>query len=272
MLKLEEIENSILNADCLDILKKLPGKCVDLVITDIPYKISVSQSAGAFGVKKRKKKKKELETISNGVSDDVLFELCRVMKKINIYIFCSKNQFMQMLDFFVKERKCNWQIITWHKTNPIPACGNSYMPDTEYCLFFREKGVFVGGEPKTKNTFYVTKTNKEDKKKYNHPTVKPEKIIENLIINSSNENDLVLDPYCGSGTVPAVCLKLKRKFIGIEIMKNHFMTANYRLMSIMAQQKLDLKYEPFNAGQKINEDFQKTISKLMLPCTPTQVK
>ena len=55
-------------------------------------------------------------------------------------------------------------------------------------------------------------------------------------------------------------------------MKNHFMTANYRLMSIMAQQKLDLKYEPFNAGQKINEDFQKTISKLMLPCTPTQVK
>lgn len=53
MLKLEEIENSILNADCLDILKKLPDKCVDLVITDIPYKISVSQSAGAFGVKKK---------------------------------------------------------------------------------------------------------------------------------------------------------------------------------------------------------------------------
>ena len=102
--------------------------------------------------------------------------------------------------------------------------------------------------------------------------LKPEKIIENLIINSSNENDLVLDPYCGSGTVPAVCLKLKRKFIGIEIMKNHFMTANYRLMSIMAQQKLDLNIEPFNVGQKTNEDFQKTISKLMLPCTPTQVK
>lgn len=98
MLKLEEIENSILNADCLDILKKLPDKCVDLVITDIPYKISVSQSAGAFGIKKRMHYEKELETMSNGVSDDVLFELCRVMKKINIYIFCSKNQFLQKLD------------------------------------------------------------------------------------------------------------------------------------------------------------------------------
>lgn len=229
MLKIEDIENSIINDDCLNVLRELPDKCVDLIVTDIPYDISVSHSAGAFGVKKRMHYKNELETISNGISNEILTELCRVMKKINIYIFCSKNQFIQMLDFFATKRNCNWQLITWHKTNPIPSCGNSYMPDTEYCLFFREKGVFVGGTPETKNTYYITQTNKDDKRKYNHPTVKPEFIIKNLIINSSNEDDLILDPYCGSGTIPVVSSKLNRKYIGIDINKKHCETSEIRL-------------------------------------------
>lgn len=181
---------------------------------------------------------KELEIISDGISNEILEELCRVIKKINIYIFCSKNQFIQMLDFFVTKRNCNWQLITWHKTNPIPSCGNSYMPDTEYCLFFREKGVFVGGTPETKNTYYITQTNKEDKKKYNHPTVKPEHIIKNFIINSSNENDLILDPYCGSGTVPVVSTKLNRKYIGIDINKKHCETTEQRLKIAQSQLRL----------------------------------
>lgn len=229
MLDIKNIENTIINSDCLDILKQMPDKCIDLVVTDIPYDISVSQSAGAFGVKKRMHYKKDLEIISDGISDEILAELCRVMKKINIYIFCSKNQFIQMLDFFVTKRNCNWQLITWHKTNPIPSCGNSYMPDTEYCLFFREKGVYVGGTAETKNTYYITQTNKEDKKKFKHPTVKPEFIIKNLIINSSNENDIILDPYCGSGTIPVVSSKLNRKYIGIDIDKKHCVTSEIRL-------------------------------------------
>lgn len=235
---IKEIENTIINDDCMNVLRQLPNKSVDLVVTDIPYLISVSQSAGAFGVKKRMHYKKELEALSKGISNEVLEELCRVMKKINIYIFCSKNQFIQMLDFFVKEQKCNWQIITWHKTNVIPACGNSYMHDTEYCLFFREKGVFVGGEPKTKSTYYISSTNKKDKKKYNHPTIKPEYIIQNLIINSSKENDIVLDPYCGSGTVPVVSYKLNRKYIGIGINKQHYNTSIERLNAVQSQLNL----------------------------------
>lgn len=238
MIDIKSVENTIINDDCLNVLKQLPDKCVSLVVTDIPYDISVSHSAGVFGVKKRMHYKKELEIISDGISNEVLEELCRVMKKINIYIFCSKNQFIQMLDFFVTKRNCNWQLITWHKTNPIPSCGNSYMPDTEYCLFFREKGVFVGGTPETKNTYYITQTNKEDKKKYNHPTVKPEHIIKNFIINSSNENDLILDPYCGSGTVPVVSTKLNRKYIGIDIAKKYCETTEQRLKIAQSQLRL----------------------------------
>lgn len=232
------IDNVIINDDCLNALKQMQDKCVDLVITDIPYNINVGHSAGSFGVKKRMHYKNELEILSNGISNDVLIELCRVMKKINIYIFCSKNQFIQMLDFFVKERNCNWQLITWHKTNPIPSCGNSYMPDTEYCLFFREKGVFVGGTPETKNTYYITQTNKEDKKKYNHPTPKPEHIIKNFIINSSKENDLIFDPYCGSGTTCVAAQKLNRRYIGIDIDNKYCETTKQRLLMAQSQRSL----------------------------------
>lgn len=208
-------KDKIICGDALETLKALSDNYVDLVVTDIPYKINVSQSSGAFGIKKRMHYKKELETLSNGISDDVLHELCRVMKKINIYIFCSKNQIPQMLNFFLP-RKCNWQIISWHKTNPIPSCGNSYMPDTEFCLFFRAKGVFVAGTPKTKATYYITPTNRADKQKYRHPTPKPMHIIKNFIINSSKEDDIVLDPYVGSGTTAVAAKELNRHFIGID--------------------------------------------------------
>lgn len=218
----------IIKGDALQTLKTIPNNYVDLVVTDIPYKIKVSHSAGAFGVKKKMHYKNELESLSEGISGDVLVELCRVMKKINIYIFCSKAQIPQMLDFFLS-KNCNWQIITWHKTNAIPACGNSYMPDTEYCLFFREKGVFVGGSPKTKTTYYITPTNKGDKLKYKHPTIKPLHIIKNFIINSSMEGDIVLDPYIGSGTTAVAAKELKRHYIGIEKEEKYCKIANERL-------------------------------------------
>jgi len=103
------------------------------------------------------------------------------------------------------------------------------MPDTEYCLFFRDKGVYVGGSPNTKMTYYVTPTNKTDKKKYKHPTPKPLFIIKNLIINSSKEGDIVLDPYVGSGTTAVAAKELKRHYIGIDNKIEYCKTAQVRL-------------------------------------------
>lgn len=103
------------------------------------------------------------------------------------------------------------------------------MPDTEYYLFFREKGVFVGGSPKTKATYYITPTNKGDKLKYKHPTIKPLHIIKNFIINSSTEGDIVLDPYIGSGTTAVAAKELKRHYIGIEKEEKYCKIANDRL-------------------------------------------
>ena len=215
------------NGDCLEVMKQIPDGSVDLVVTDPPYLIETS---GA-GIYKQADKQyvKELNGIKDGFSEQVLDELCRVMRKINIYIFCSQKQIIPLLDYFVDRKKCNWNLLTWHKTNPVPACGNKYLTDTEYILFFREKGVKINGEYKTKFTYYVTPLNTADKKLYGHPTIKPVEILQNLIVNSSNPGDVVLDPFMGSGSTGIACNNTGRNFIGIELDKGYFDTAKARI-------------------------------------------
>lgn len=215
------------NKDCLEVMKNMEDDSIDLVITDPPYEISTS---GA-GIYKQKDKKyvKELNEMKDGFSDEILNELCRVMKKINIYIFCSQKQIIHLLDYFVTKRGCNYNIISWHKTNPIPACGNKYLTDTEYVLFFRERGVKVYGSFETKRTWYSTPLNQADKKKYGHPTVKPQLILNNLIVNSSQENDIILDPFMESGSTGEAAIKNNRNFIGVEICEEYFEISKKRL-------------------------------------------
>ncbi len=69
---------------------------------------------------------------------------------------------------------------------------------------------------------YTQPLNTKDKKLFKHPTIKPLNIIENLVLNSSKENDIILDPFMGSGTTGVACKKHNRKFIGIEINKEFY--------------------------------------------------
>lgn len=218
---------NLYNKDCLEVMKDMEDNSIDLVITDPPYEISTS---GA-GIYKQKDKKyvKELNEMKDGFSDEILNELCRVMKKINIYIFCSQKQIIHLLDYFVTKRGCNYNIISWHKTNPIPACGNKYLTDTEYVLFFRERGVKLYGSFETKRTWYSTPLNQADKKKYGHPTVKPQLILNNLVLNSSQEGEVVLDCFMGSGSTGIAALNNRRKFIGIELDPQYFIIAKERI-------------------------------------------
>ena len=214
------------NGDCLEVMKQIPDGSVDLVVTDPPYLIETT-GKGIYGNGRRYVK--ELTEIKDGFSEQVLDQLCRAMKKINIYLFCSQKQIIPLLDYFVEKRKCNWNLLTWHKTNPVPACGNKYLTDTEYILFFREKGVKIGGEYNTKFTYYVTPLNTADKKLYGHPTIKPVEILQNLIVNSSNQGDIILDPFMGSGSTGEACKNTGRNFIGIELDKGYFDTAKARI-------------------------------------------
>ena len=221
------------NGDCLQILKDIPDNSIDLVVIDPPYLLE-TDGAGIFGKKAenyvgQRYVMENIDFMKNGFSDGVLDELCRVMKKINIYIFCSQKQIIHLLDYFVERKGCNWNLLSWHKSNPIPTCGNKYLTDTEFILFFREKGVKLYGSFDTKKTYYITPLNQKDKRKYGHPTCKPEEIVKNLILNSSNEGDVVLDCFMGSGTTGAVCVGINRKFIGIELDEQYFKIAQDRI-------------------------------------------
>jgi DNA modification methylase len=217
------------NGNCMELLKTIPDNSIDLVVTDPPYEIATTGGGLAVNGQVKQWKEHDLDGMKDGFSPVVLDELCRVMKKINCYFFCSQKQIMPLVKYFVEGKKCNWNLLCWHKNNPVPACGNKYLSDTEYILFFREKGVKIYGEYETKKTYYVTASNQKEKKLYGHPTVKPVEILKNLIFNSSLVDETVLDPFMGTGSTGVACKELGRNFIGIELDATHFATAKARL-------------------------------------------
>jgi len=242
LLKLGTYEiDKIYNENSYDAIKKIPNSCIDLVVIDPPYLIDQHGYGGCFG-RERQKFHNEVATLSNGIDLNILDELVRVMKKINIYIFCNKEQILEYLLYFVKQKKCYFDLLVWHKLNPIPTCNNKYLSDTEYILFFREKGVKLYGNYKSKSKYFITEKNVKDKKLYKHPTIKPLPIIQTLIFNSSLEGDIVGDFFIGSGTTAVACKLLNRHYIGFEVNPNYFQTAKNRLENITKQAKLEFSF------------------------------
>lgn len=230
--------DNIYFGDCNELIKQIPDKTIDLIVTDPPYLLSSHGGGNAAFSTKRKRYYKEIEHLSNGISLNILDDFIRILKKINIYIWCSKRQITGYIQYFLK-LGCTFELIAWHKTNPIPTCNNKYLNDSEYCLFFREKGVKLYGSYETKKTFYLTGVNKDDKKIWNHPTIKPLFIIKNLIINSSLKGDIVFDPFSGSGTTALAALQLKREYIAFENNKRYFDLSIERLKSATIQTRLE---------------------------------
>lgn len=237
--------DTIYHGDCLAGLKGLPDDRVDLVIMDPPYVIgntgggfwSKATEGNHYNARGTRKGMEKLSGLKDGFDSAILDELCRVMKKVNIYIFCSQKQIQPYLEYFVNGRGCNWNLLTWHKTNPIPACGNKYLNDTEYILFFREKGVRVYGSYETKRTFYTSLRNQQENVKYGHPTVKPLQLVRNLVINSSlSGGGVILDPFMGSGTTAVAAVMEGRHYVGWEVDERHCRTARERVRAATESQ------------------------------------
>lgn len=235
--------NNIVLGDCYELIKKIPDNSIDLIITDPPYEM-VTGGHGSGKLADRKTIQNETfreQGLYDGFKNDILLEFVRVLKKINIYIWCSKNQIYQIMDFFNKlDKELNFDIITWHKTNPAPLANMTYLNDTEYCINFREQGCIIRGDLEQKKKYYVTSLNKNDKDKFKHPTIKPLEMISNLVINSSNKNDLVLDCFCGSGTTCVACKNNNRRFIGMKINKEYYDVAVKRLNNEDANGQLSI--------------------------------
>ena len=220
--------NTVLNKDCMEGMAAMYGGIVDLVIADPPYFQGDGGGGGSFGVKK-KNHRTEIDKMMCGISDECIEQMARVCKRVNMYIFCSVLQIPQYLSFATRHGY-KFDILTWHKTNAVPACNGKYMPDTEYIVFIKESGVPLYGTAATKRKYYVTPTNVKDKRKWGHPTIKPLNIVQNLITNSTQEGGVVLDPFMGSGTTAVACIRTGRKYIGFELNPEYYDVCRKRII------------------------------------------
>ena len=237
--------NKIYNEDCYQAIKNIPDKSIDLIVTDPPYLIENTNGGKSNSLGKSiQNMNNELANglLTNSIDCSILDEWVRVMKKINIYIWCNHKQIPMYLDYFVNKLDCNFDIIVWEKTNAIPLFSNKYLTDKEYCLYFRKGGYCNPPNYENARTVYKLPINIEDKKLYGHPTCKPLEIIKNLIINSSIEGGVILDTFIGSGTTAIACKELNRNFIGFELDKKYYEIACNRLKGL-TQQDVKLQQE-----------------------------
>lgn len=228
--------NKIYLGDAYELIKAIPDKSVDLIIIDPPYDIETDGGKlGKIG-KSMQKIRPELSKLSNGIDTKIFDSFMRIMKKPNIYIWCNKKQIYEYLKYFAEDNQCSFEILVWCKTNPIPLCGGNYLIDKEFCLYFR-KGVKLNTTIKTAFTYWQLPINNSDKKELDHPTIKPIQFIKNFILNSSNENDVVLDCFVGSGTTCLAAKQLGRNYIGMEIDEKWHKIAVDRLNGISARDR-----------------------------------
>ena len=228
--------NTVLNKDCMDGMAAMDGGSVDLVIADPPYFQGNGGGGGAYGTRK-KSYRDQIGDMMCGISDECIEQMARVCRRVNMYIFCSVLQIPQYLAFATRHGY-KFDILTWHKTNAVPACNGKYMPDTEYIVFIKESGVPLYGTAATKRKYYVTPTNVKDKRKWGHPTIKPLNIVQNLITNSTQEGGVVLDPFIGSGTTAVACIRTGRNYIGFELNKEYYDKVCKRIKLEQTQLKL----------------------------------
>ncbi|MFC1558260.1 DNA-methyltransferase [candidate division KSB1 bacterium] len=254
--------NEILKGDCVQILKtKICKESVNLIFADPPYNLSGKNlnlrnntTGGPFY-----KVNEGWDTFTE--SDYLKFtnlwiSACyNVLKKNgSLYISCTQHNIGELL---IVSKKIGFKlnnILTWYKTNAMPnITKRTYTHSTEFvCWFVKGKNWIFNYEEVKKFNPRKTKDGKDKQMRdfldfiehpivqgkerikgkdgrALHPTQKPEKLLELIIKASSNINDIVLDPFFGTGTTGYIAKKLKRNWIGIENNPEYIKLAKNRM-------------------------------------------
>ena len=237
--------NKVYNMDYIEGMKQIEDESIDLIVTDPPYNISgIANNIELHG--------KPVNIAEFGQWDHLfdpepfIVEAKRVLKSNGqIYIFTSDRLMGKYMLLFEKYAFCFRNTLVWFKRNLRPKIRQyTWRSGTEYILY--------AGKQKTKKvTDYTFNWQGQElmknliitnivggKERVGHPTQKPLSIIERLIKVSSNKDDVVLDPFIGSGTTAVACIKLKRNFIGFELSKDYCDIANKRIAEAQAQGRL----------------------------------
>lgn len=207
--------NKIYQMDALTLLRQMPDKSVSLIVTDPPYGVnipieSIGGSKNADATKFVKVDKWDMEIPSKEVFD----EMFRISDKVIIF---GGNYFTEHLKpsscWYIWDKRCN---ITPERSYADCELIWTNLDKPSRLIRFLWDGFIQDNSNKIKDVRM-------------HPTQKPVEIIRRLIKDNTDENDLVLDCFMGSGTTAVACKHLNRKFIGCDINKEYCDIANKRL-------------------------------------------
>ncbi|MCR5555176.1 MAG: site-specific DNA-methyltransferase [Bacteroidales bacterium] len=277
----EEIQKDyIYQGDCLDILKTFPDRSVDLIFADPPYNMQTEGEllridGTAFeGVSDKWDKFNSLQEYDN-FSRQWLVECRRILKNDGaIWVIGSfQNIFrlgyiMQDLGFWILND------VIWSKPNAVPNFGGTRFQNSHETLIWcsKSKGAkyqfnyktmkYLNGNKQMKSVWNIgicigneRLKNAEGKKV--HSTQKPEQLLYNIILSSTKTEDLVLDPFFGTGTTGAVAKRLGRHYVGIEREEQYIKAATRRIQSIQlelsefTENQLEVKPPRFSIKQLI---------------------
>lgn len=223
--------NKVHEGDCLDLFKQLDDESIDLIVSDPPYKVhkrSVSGLKGLFA--KDITKQGNVFTYNDIDIEDYLDEFYRVLKVgSHCYIMSNGCNFLHFLDV-IRESKFNFcRMLIWDKRNLIT--NQYYMSGFEYIFFlYKESAKPINNMGCSDILRFANKKDKDYKNGGNlHDSQKPVSLFQCMVENSSNIGDVVLDPFCGSGTLPLACIRAKRNWIGFEIDPKYVELSNKRI-------------------------------------------
>jgi len=202
--------NQIICGDCLEVMKTFPDKSIDLVLTDPPYGMNY-QSNHYVG-------KNPFEKIvgDNEYPVEVLKDLFKKAKK-GVFSFCRWNN----LNDVPKPKS----FIVWAKNNWTAGdLKREFGRMWEGILFYPQEDFEFN--KRIPDVFFSSRVSPD---KLVHPTEKPLDVMKWIIQNCTKENDIILDPFLGSGTTAVAAKQLHRRYIGIEISQKYCEIAKQRL-------------------------------------------
>jgi len=231
IMKFEDMIGKVIQGDCLDVMRDIPDKSIDLILTDPPYGINVINGGKSFGSIGGGK---PFGSIGGGnlvdvkkyapiINDDIKVDLTEIFR-------ISKNQVIFGGNYFDLPISKGW--IVWDKKCKNNWADNFSDGELAWTSFDRPLKIYrhlwmgLIQEGKTENKY--------------HPTQKPLQLIEYIVREYSKETDLILDPFLGSGTTAVACERLNRRWIGIEIEPSYVKTARERIKQEQDQIKLNI--------------------------------
>ena len=213
---------NLMLGDCLERMKEIPDGSVDMVLTDPPYGISY-QSNRRTATERFNKISQDSEL---SWLDSFCDEIYRVMRDNSAaYVFCSWHK-VDVFKVALEQKFKIKNLLVWVKNNHGSGdLRGAYAPKHEF-IFFAQKGRCLLRDGRRPDILEYAKVSGG---KMVHPTEKPTDMLERLVKDASDEGDIILDPFMGSGTTGVAAKNLNRSFIGIEMDEGYFNIAKERI-------------------------------------------